>query len=279
MRFDRQATIAFVVACIVLGVSGIGFRFAIAHLNVHLRKMPVELREHFSRIPRHLGEWRAYGTDRSLDATVEEVLGTDQYLDRTYVREVNGQAVAMNLHIAYYTGIIDAVPHVPDRCMVAGGFVVQGQPFYVDLPLETSAWELDEDRTHRSSGLPYPTMTFADRITNRPMQVRMPIGDFRIRTTEFTLPSQPGARVFAGFYFVANGQVTASPYAIRALAFDRTDQYAYYCKIQFTMIGDSELDATSFAEHVTDLTEQVLPEIMRCLPDWAEVEAKQESST
>lgn len=279
MRFDRQATLAFVAACIVLGVSGIGFRFAIAHLNVHLRKMPVELREHFSRIPRHLGEWRAHGTDRALDATIEETLGTDQYLDRTYVRETEDKTIAMNLHVAYYTGIIDAVPHVPDRCMVAGGFVAQGQPFYVDLPMEIGGWEVDADHTHLSSGQPYPVVTFADRITGRPKQVRMPIGEFRMRTTEFSLPSQPGARVFAGFFFIANGQVTASPYAIRALAFDRTDRYAYYCKIQFTMIGDSDLDVASFSEHVADLAEQVLPEIMRCLPDWAEVEARQESST
>lgn len=274
MNFDRQAITAFIIACVVLAVSGIGFRMAIGHLNVHLRKLPVDLREHFSSIPRQLGDWRASGIDQTLDATTEETLGTDLYLDRWYVKQENGRNIGIALHMAYYTGMIDAIPHVPDRCMVAGGFTALGQPFYLDLPINTSDWEVDEANVHRSSGKPYPVVSHPHRITGRPQTIRMPVGDFRIRTTEFRHPGSPNSRIYAGFFFIANGQVTANPYNVRALAFDLTDRYAYYCKVQFTMDGGPDMEPEEFAARVAQLAEEVLPEIMRCLPDWLEVESR-----
>jgi hypothetical protein len=91
--------------------------------------------------------------------------------------------------------------------------------------------------------------------------------------TEFQKVDQPDLRVYAGYFFIANGATTASPEAVKLLAFDPTDEYAYYAKVQFTMTGGREFGVEQFIEHVSDLCETLLPEVMRCLPDWAEVQS------
>ena len=52
-----------------------------------------------------------------------EELGTTNYISRVY-RDGgadNPQGTQVRLHIAYYTGTPDTVPHVPERCDTAGG--------------------------------------------------------------------------------------------------------------------------------------------------------------
>ena len=106
------------------------------------------------------------------------------------------------------------------------------------------------------------------------MDIMMPIGEFRIRTTEFEDKTKRNIRIFAGYFFIANGRVTPSPDGVRLLAFNLNDKYAYYCKIQYTMVGDRKLDQEAFVRIVTGFTDELLPELMRCLPDWSEVEAQ-----
>lgn len=271
MRIDRSVRYAFLIACITLVGTGLGFRMAVGHLNYYLSKERVDLREHFATIPRALGAWRALGPDAQLDSATLESLGTDFYLDRTYT---DGENVVM-FHLAYYTGIIDAIPHVPDRCMVAGGFRPITHAQNLPLHLDKSRWREDPQAVNRKSDLPYPTFTFAHRITGRPLTVRMPLGEFRVRTTAFHMPAKPDEVVYAGFFFIANGHTTPDPVGVRMLAFDKTDKYAYYCKIMFTMAGDTTMNEERFVDAVSSLLDEVLPEIMRCLPDWAEVEAEQ----
>jgi hypothetical protein len=275
MLFDRSARIAFIVACLTLIGSGVAFQAVVSKLNIYLRKEPVELRQHFTTIHRSLGNWQAITSDAQFDAAMIESLGTDIYLDRNYALNGDPAQGLLMFHLAYYTGMIDAIPHVPDRCMVAGGFNAKTLPTYIDLPIDTSSWLYDEQHINQRSGKPYPYVHHRDPVRGNPITVRMPIGDFQLRTTEFSHPDHRDMRIYAGFFFIANGHITASPYQVRALAFDRTDKYAYYNKVQFTTMGPSDMTMEDFGEHVTDLLQHLLPEIMRCLPDWAEVEASQ----
>lgn len=274
MKFDRRAKYAFIVACMVLVASGVGLRLAVAQLNYYLRKEPVQLREHFTTISRSLGQWQAIGPDTQHDAAMIESLGTDLYLDRTYT---DGKHI-LAFHLAYYTGMIDPIPHVPDRCMVAGGFQPMTHARNIPLNLDTSQWKEDPHAVNRKSELPYQIMTFPHRIHGRPVTVRMPIGDLRLRTTVFHEPSRPNDKVIAGFFFIANGRATADPVGVRMLAFDRTDKYAYYCKVMLTMPADLSVTEEQFIEAASSLLDEALPEIMRCLPDWAEIEAREMAS-
>lgn len=274
MKFDSQAKVAFIIACVALVGSGLGFRVAVGYWNYYLTKEPVDIREHFATIPRTLDNWQAVGTDAQFSAEMIESLGTEVYLDRTYSHEEYGRVM---LHIAYYTGMIDMIPHVPDRCMVAGGFEQIGRTRNFDLDIDRSFWTLDPEHVNQKSQEPYQTVSFPHRITGRPLTVRMPQGKFALRTSEFRHPSFGDGRIFAGFFFIANGHASASPLDVRRLAFDKTDRYAYYCKVQVTIPGDERFDEAQFIEAASSLISELLPDLMRCLPDWAEVEAKSKS--
>jgi hypothetical protein len=101
----------------------------------------------------------------------------------------------------------------------------------------------------------------------------MPLGELELRTSEYQMKTRPNVHMFAGYLFLANGQTTPHPWGVQAKAFDKIDRYAYYCKLQFAaLVAAEEADQDQFVRHVADLLERLLPEVMRCLPDWAEVE-------
>ncbi|MHC4590743.1 MAG: hypothetical protein ACYTAQ_15830, partial [Planctomycetota bacterium] len=100
------------------------------------------------------------------------------------------------------------------------------------------------------------------------------IGEFELRTTEFRDAAKPAVRIFAGYFFIANGRITPTPEGVRAFAFNLTTKYAYYAKVQFTMYVSEQMTKDDFAEVVADLAAGLLPELMSCLPDWSEVEAE-----
>lgn len=275
MIFDRHTRTAFFVLCAVLLFSAVGFRVAVAALNITLQKQPVPLRDHFASIPSQLGEWRAGGEDRVLGEAVIESLGTSDYLNRRFVRETDNGMQVMELHLAYYTGEIDAVPHVPDRCFVAGGgLVLESLPQNIPMSVDTSRWR-PNPQVVNDAGEPYPEMTFAHHLTGRPVTVHLPLGEYELRSSQYSDKAQPQLNIYAGYFFIANGSLTPTPGGVRSLAFDPTTQYAYYCKVQFTMIGRSETEQSEFIDAASDLTEHLMPHLMRCLPDWPEVEAAQ----
>jgi hypothetical protein len=272
--FDRQAKLALAVTVVTLVACGVGFRFAAQAARAYFAKEPVELRLPLTRISKQLGPWQATGQDVPLTAELEESLGTSFYLDRTYERKGAGSPPAVvYVHVPYYTGLIDAVPHVPDRCLQAGGWVVTSLPDNIDLPIDRSGWRPDPQRRNLDTGEPYPVLTFGHHVTGQAQTVRMPIGGFKLRTTEFRDAAKPDVRIFAGYFFIANGRVTPTPEGVRAFAFNLNTRYAYYAKIQFTMYVSEQTTKEEFAEVVADLASELLPELMLCLPDWSEVES------
>ena len=273
LQFDRHARLAFIIACLTLAASGLGFRWVVHRLNVFLQKEPVELRDSLSNIPSHLGPWTKVGQDESLTEAVIETLGSEEFLSRGYARDVEDGGDLIVLHVVYYTGFVDAVPHIPDRCLEAGGWRKQTLPRNYDLPVDRSTWYADPEFVH-SSGEPYPVTTARHPITGRDMLVRLPVGDFQLRVTEFHQSSRPDERLFAGYFFIANGRVTSMPMGVKRLAFDTSARYAYYAKVQFSMYGDRDFESEQFVQTVAGFSGELLPQLMRCLPDWAEVDPR-----
>lgn len=274
-RFDRSATVAFALACATLLLCGAGFRGAVMALSLYLKKEPVELRAPLSLIPVSLGQWKAVGEDRQLSSEMIEALGTDKYLDRTYALGGKEPGETMNVHLAYYTGMIDTVPHVPDRCLVAAGFVDKTQPKNLPVPLDTSDWRDDSNNlVNLATGKTYRVAYMRD-VMGLVVPVRMPVGDLELRTIEFASEKAPNARIFGGYFFIANGRATPSPEGVKALAFNISEKYAYYCKVQF-IYASRQATQEEFLELVADHLHGLLPELMRCLPDWSEVERRGE---
>lgn len=272
--FDRKARLAFILLCVALVVFGVGFRAAVEALNITLQKERVELRDHFATLPRTIGDWKAVGEDRVLDAATVETLGTEKYLDRTYMRMVEGERQQLEVHVAYYTGMIDAVPHVPDRCLQAAGLGQQSLPQNLKMDVDDSQWPRDPNTVNLKTGEAYPTTMFSHHITAQPVRVHLPLGDFELRTTEFSLPMSSELKVFAGYFFIANGHMTPMPWGVKKLAFDPRDEYAYYCKVQYTMPVEQDAAVDEYLSIAADFTEDFLPRLMRCLPDWPEVERR-----
>jgi hypothetical protein len=65
---------------------------------------------------------------------------------------------------------------------------------------------------------------------------------------------------------------------VRLLAFAPSERHAYYCKVQFNMVGSASFTRQQFVDAVSTFFKDFLPDLMRCLPDWAEVEASDQSA-
>ena len=109
MRFKPSIRVAFAAVVIVLISSAVGFRASVSALNLYLRKESVPLRDSLDTIPMKLGRWKRVGVDSRLGEAMVESLGTRFYLDRHYAIDGNPANGVMTLHIAYYTGMIDAM--------------------------------------------------------------------------------------------------------------------------------------------------------------------------
>ena len=265
---------AFIVLCVTLVASAVIFRAAAGYLNVYLHKDPVPLRESFNTIPPVLGSWESLYERPPMSAELVEELGTSDYFDRIYAKDGDPAEGWLNVHLAYYTGMIDAVPHIPDRCFVAGGYQMATRPENDALPLDTSGWQEVPGLVNEATGLPYLTCSYPHPIMpGRQITVHMPVGEFQLRTLEFSDDEKPDQRIYGGYFFIANGCTTPTPEGVKRLAFRRTDKYAYYCKVQFHTV-DRDMTQQRFVELVADLLGPLLPQVMNRLPDWPEWEGR-----
>ncbi len=268
MLLERSTLKAYAAALAILIAGAIGFRLLVAQLNIHLMKEPVELRRPLDTIPTRLGRWERVGSDSVFDDTIIEELGTRRYLDRIYAVEGDPKKGIVHVHVAYYTGTIDAVPHIPERCWAVGGLELTRNSEGVEMAIDRSAWRPRGGR----AGDPYMVASVTDPITAEIDEVAMPRGEIAMTTIEFQNPKQPEIRQVGGYFFLANGSTARTSYDVRSLAFNLTDRYAYYCKVQLTKSGTvkgaDESLMEPFKEDAEELLTQLIPPLMRCLPDW-----------
>lgn len=274
MRVDRRVRGAFVAGCATLVVGGLGFRVALAQLQVYLKKEPVPLREPLDTLPAKLGRWKQVGKDTTFSDALIEELGTRNYLDRFYALDGDAEKGVVEVHAAYYTGMVDTVPHIPERCWNANGMVMIGQPAVRPLAVDRSAWDLQGGPQQPGTGLRYPTAEVRDPVTRRTSRVSLPLGELSLTVSAFQDPRAPRQTALGGYLFIANGAVTPSALAVRNLSFKLTDRYAYYCKLQFSarINADPDKALPLFDGMVTELTQHLLPHLMQSLPDWPAIE-------
>ena len=274
-RFMPPVRAVYAVLLATLVVGGLGLRAAMTALDVYLKKEPVPLRADLGSIPTALGDWKKVGDDQVMDAAMVESLGTDRYLTRSYARGGNPAEGVLVLHVAYYTGMIDTVPHIPERCWGAGGLVQLGDTVTMPLALTCIGESGTDAPVNRATGLRYPSATVIDPVTRRGEPVALPVGDMAMTLTTFQDRKASRIVQFGGYFFIANGRCTPSTFGVRALAFNLTDRYAYYCKVQLSgRYAEGETPASDrFRADSEDFLSQLLPHLMRRLPDWPSVES------
>ena len=274
LRFAPSIRAVFLAVLATLAVGGLGLRAAMRSLDVYLKKEPIELRADFGSIPVTLGRWQKVGDDQQLDAAMVESLGTDKYLTRNYALDGDASKGFLSLHLAYYTGMIDTVPHIPERCWGAGGLVQLGEPVTMPLSIPILSAGAADAPTNLATGLHYPMARVADPVTQAVDDVALPIGDFAMTVTVFQNPRESRVEQVGAYTFIANGRCTPSTLGVRSLAFNLGDRYAYYCKLQLSArypMGDAPSTGT-FKSQAEDFLTQLLPQLMRRLPDWPTVE-------
>lgn len=163
------------------------------------------------------------------------------------VRRAAPEAV-VKLHVAYYTGLVDTVAHIPDRCYVADGYEPTSTPASVPGPFGVRA-----DGTPRDA-------------------------DFRFIHFEDQTGQGRVARSI-GYLFHVNGEYQSNPLNVRARLQELTQKYGYYAKVELMITGtgkgirDKEGPAKAQAA-MKDFMTVALPEVERALPDWNQVVAR-----
>jgi hypothetical protein len=276
MLADRSSVRGYFLALAVLVIGAIGFRVLVAQANIYLMKERVDLRRPLDSVSTKLGRWQRVGSDSVFSETLIEELGTRSYLDRTYAIDGDPSKGVMHVHVAYYTGTIDAVPHIPERCWAVGGLELTRNSEGSAIAVDRSRWEpLEREGVEPGK---YMSVSVTDPITAEVERVAMPVGDIAATTIEFQDPKQPQDRQVGGYFFIANGLSVASSYGVRKAAFNLRDRYAYYCKIQLTNRGRVDDPNGSLVEPFkrdsAELLNELLPQVMRCLPDWPSFEAE-----
>lgn len=269
---------AFVAAVVVLGLAAVGLNAATQALEVYFKKEAVPLRHKLDGpdgIARTLGPWVMVKEELSLDPDLQHNLGTDQFAFRTYVNrdmlencktfkpedldkfegadeQTQGKLLALiqsdmpeaiiHFQMTYYTGLVDTVTHIPDRCMIAGGY----QPTSYDV----KAW----------------TFTLPDGST-RDLSFRFI--NFEDQTGTSKLPTR------VAYFFHCNGDYDDDHVDVRLRLQNLFERHGYYAKIELMTHGkmSDSADTEPSLQSVTDLLSHALPEIERCLPDWNKVKA------
>jgi len=248
-------TTRFIIAALVIGGSAASMQAVIAGLKLTLIKEPIYLRRGLELLPSTVGPYVIHEKQGRLTKEIEEVLGTHEYISWVYrdTRKKEGEPGALiRVHVPYYTGTIDTVPHVPDRCFVAGG----AQPFARDI--ETA--ELESVRmTERADGS-IKAVTMAGKL------VQMPDDQVPMTVVTFAHPEDRSNTYCVTYFFVANHTYTATPEGVRLKALNLTDKYAYHAKVEVMPYGAREPGQT--VELTAEFLSYMLPEIFLCLPDW-----------
>ena len=276
---------AFLIAFVLLALCAGSLNAVVAYMKARFIKLPVPLRVHSLKegIPQKLGRWVMIDKDQAIDPEVEQVLATKEYAFRNYV---DGSKISdaeieilknapikeresrlselqrtkpecvLRVGITYYTGLVDTVAHVPERCYVADGFEVKQ---YEEQPATLGNYADGSPRD-----LSFRFVGFEDAAS-------------------LGLHVERVARN-VGYVFLCNGTYTSSPYEVRAKLQNLLEPYGYYAKIEMMTAAPMPpgeyhgiLEANNHDASVAamkDFLASALPEVEKCLPDWKALHEK-----
>lgn len=269
---------AFVVAFLLLGICAATLNTAAGFMKVHWRKKASPLRISLKQgLPMKMGKWVAVSKDQAIDPEIQQVLETGEYVFRDYVDSskitdtelelmrnaaVNDRegmlsdlqkrqpASVMRVGVTYYTGLVDTVAHVPERCYVADGY-------------EVKQYEEKEG-------------TFGAYADGTPRQANF-------RFLGFEDQAGLGLRVErvarnVGYLFNCDGHYTSNPLEVRRQLQNLFEPYGYYAKVEMMTAAPLPVglyhgvfEANNHDESIKamdDFLTHALPELEKCLPDW-----------
>ena len=115
IRFTRASNAMIAAAILMIGAT-------LAWQAVPERGTVGVSRDSFSTFPRRFGDWEQIGQPRTLSASVEETLGADDYVSRTY--QSGNAAASVELFSAWYADQSQGGVHSPEICLPGGGWEI-----------------------------------------------------------------------------------------------------------------------------------------------------------
>lgn len=278
----RSLRTAVAGTALLLGTGAIGMGAAINYFKAYLQKLEIypETGDDVRTVPTKTANWTQVGSDTIFPQEIVETLGTKNYVTRRYqakeARAGSGKGGVekpiVEFHLAYYTGLLDAVPHVPERCFTGAGLALTGGPWTVDIPMATGEWVVDGDWLKERGETLYTVRT-SNEYSRRPGQrVALPSGvspdkPIQLRVSQYT--DGQGRVAWAGYFFLANGGWVSSAEGVRDLAFKFSDRYAYFMKVQVQSMQVNSPEG--LAELAGSLLGDMMGDVMFTVPDWREV--------
>jgi Protein of unknown function (DUF3485) len=254
----------FLIAAAILAAAAIGLNAAVAALRLTFEKAPVPIARQLTTIPDRFGDWVQVSKDEPLEKELQDALGTEQYIFRDYVnaRLVSKEELAefegknaserknllgrlqmekpdavVNLAVTYYTGLVDTVAHIPDRCYIADGF----EP----SEYETPSWDLGITHLGQPGPIPVRFINFEDQTTAGRVTRRV------------------------AYFFFTDGVYKGDPLGVRQTMQNLRYKHAFYSKIELMMVkGDHDTAQKTMINFLSS----ALPQVENCMPDWNRVE-------
>lgn len=252
------------VVALILLTAAFGLNETVAKMKLTFRKLPVEPSLPLKTIISEIGPWAQVSVDRAMSPDFEHELGANEYVFRDYLdtrllapadraaflkatpdqREKLRQKLTgldpkglVRFAITYYTGSVDTVPHIPDRCYAADGFKPSTYEImtWPILPRADAAGRLTRARL----------INFVDQIDSRSSRPRQ-----------------------VSYFFQVNGEYEQDPLGVRTRLQNLFDRRAYFAKIE--LVTDLP-DPTEAGRVMVDFLTGVMPEVERVLPDWKKV--------
>ena len=275
IRFTSSIRPMCIALVAIMVTSAVAFPLLIGRLEIYLRKEPVSLQSALDSLPARLGRWTREGDDYEMTSAMTEELGTDKHLTRVY-RDPSGDE--LTVHLAYYTGGIDDVPHVPERCFNAAGMTTLGATVVEGLDLDFKG-ATPTDLVNVKTGERYDRISVRHPVLG-PMDVHLPIGDPEISVVEAKDPKNKRVTHVGGYLFIANNRYAARASGVKSIAYDPQERSAYYLKVQVTYSTSAGPDEATreYLPMVEDLLDDLVPAVMQILPDWPALENRQQKS-
>jgi len=260
-----RSTLAYVIVAAALVLAAVTLNTTVLSMRLSFQKLPVPPAHPLKMISAELGPWLQVSVDRALNPDFEHELGASQYLFRNYVdtrllsakdrdalenatieqrEKIQANMGPMNpratirFALTYYTGSVDTVPHVPDRCYAADGFKPD--------TWQVVNWAILPRKDEADRHVDVRLIQFVDQIDSRHARPRQ-----------------------VSYFFQVNGAYENDPiFGVRKRLQNLFERKAYFAKIELV----TDLPTTDEAQDVMkDFLKNAMPEIERVLPDWSKV--------
>jgi hypothetical protein len=268
-RKNKWLQPGFLTVVVLLGISAVGLNSAVGLMKLHFLKVAVPLKKDLATVPSTLGDWVQVSTDEPLDKETQDILATDKYIFRDYVntkvipaselRQFDGKTslerkqlvAALQAHypdavisfaVTYYTGKVDTVAHIPERCYVADGY----QP---TDSTQTVGWDLGPNRLGKTPG------------ESQKIDVRY------LNFQDQTNAARQTKRV--AYFFFVNGRYESDSLRVRQALENLRATHAFYSKVELMAIIPDEARCAAV---MSSFLRSALPEVEKCLPDWNSIE-------